>query len=251
MLIPQNLLVEFPISIGNYKTFIEKILWLAEANVSAYVCVANVHMLVEAHHDKDFGKVVQQAHLVAPDGVPITWGLSYFHGIKQDRVAGMDLLPDLLRCMSEKGLSAFFYGGSPGLLRKAETFIRQHYPRLQLAGFFSPPFRELADIEDQLVIDKINKAKPDIIFVVLGCPKQEKWMAKMQGRIDGCMIGIGGALPVLIGIQKRAPVWMQVRGLEWLYRLYQEPKRMFRRYAITNTYFIYLIIRASIKRRFL
>lgn len=247
----QNTLIQFPVSIGSYTSFVDKITDLARMQSSAYVCVANVHMLIEAYYDQEFRQVLKGANIVAPDGMPITWGLSFFHGIKQDRVAGMDLLPDLLQEMMQKNLSVCFYGGSQDLLNITRLYVKEKFPLLNVKGYHSPPYRVLTDVEIEATINNINLSKANIVFVVLGCPKQEKWMAAMKGKINACMVGIGGALPVMVGLQKRAPMWMQVRGLEWLYRLYSEPRRMFKRYAITNSVFIFLVFKEFIKVKFL
>jgi N-acetylglucosaminyldiphosphoundecaprenol N-acetyl-beta-D-mannosaminyltransferase len=129
-----------------------------------------------------------------------------------------------------------------------KAFCENHYPVLKLVGLYSPPFRALTKEEE--VILNINASGAGFVFVALGCPKQEKWMAAMKGRINACMVGIGGALPVMIGMQKRAPVWMQKASLEWLYRLIQEPQRLFKRYAVTNTMFIVLLFTQWLKLKF-
>lgn len=137
----------------------------------------------------------------------------------------------------------FFYGGTEDLLAKTKEFLQANYPGLILAGFLSPPFRNLTNNETEDVIGHINKSGAGLVFVILGCPKQEMWMALVHAKINAVTIGIGAALPVFIGIKKRAPKWMQNSGLEWLFRLLQEPKRLLKRYAITNTMFILLILK--------
>jgi N-acetylglucosaminyldiphosphoundecaprenol N-acetyl-beta-D-mannosaminyltransferase len=248
---PQKKLIEFPVSTGPYMSFIDHIVSLAADRTSSYVCIANVHMFVEAYNDQDFMKVIRRAAIVTPDGKPLAWGMRTIHSMHQDRVAGMDLLPDLLEKMVQKNLSAYFYGGSPSLLKQTASFVNNHYPHLNAAGFYSPPFRALTAAEDLEIIDNINSSGANVVFVVLGCPKQEKWMASMQGKINACMIGIGGALPVMVGLQKRAPAWMQRVGMEWFFRFCQEPRRLFKRYAVTNTMFFYLAIREFMKVRLL
>ena len=243
----QMTLAEFPISVGSYISFVDKIIALGQGRTSSFICIANVHMFIEAYKDEAFGEVIKKATLVTPDGMPLTWGLSMFYGIKQVRVAGMDLLPDLMHKIINNRLSVFFYGGTPNLLKRTRGYLKTSFPVLKQAGFYSPPFRELTALENASIVSRINSSGANIIFVILGCPKQEKWMASMKGKINGCMIGIGGALPVLIGLQKRAPVWMQGVGMEWLYRLYLEPKRLYKRYAITNTLFFYVFFKEYIK----
>lgn len=238
--------INFSISTGKYASFLSYIMLLAKQGSSSTVCVANVHMFIEAYKDNNFLRVVNNADVVTPDGQPLTWGLKLLYGIKQDRVAGMDLLPDMLRLLSELAMPVYFYGGTDEVLEKTGTYLNERYASLKVAGLYSPPFRLLTEDEDEKIVCNINASGAKVVFVVLGCPKQEKWMAKMKGRINAVMIGIGGALPVLVGLQKRAPVWMQKSGLEWMYRLAQEPQRLFKRYAVTNALFIYVLLKEYI-----
>ena len=239
-----------PVSIGSYKQFVETIVNDAKEKKNYYTCVANVHMLIEAFEDKNFAKTVSDAKIVTPDGRPLTWAIRMLYGIQQDRVAGMDLLPDLLGVAEKSDISVYFYGGHPDMISKTDVFLKARYPGLRVAGLHSPPFRKLTSQEESDVVTNINNSGAQIVFVALGCPKQEKWMAEWSSRINGIMIGIGGALPVMVGAQKRAPNWIQKYGLEWLYRLVQEPRRLFKRYAITNSKFIYLFAKSYISSRF-
>jgi N-acetylglucosaminyldiphosphoundecaprenol N-acetyl-beta-D-mannosaminyltransferase len=246
----RTLIVDFPICVDSYSSFLEQILTRTYSNQeSSYVCVANVHMMAEAHLDKSFAEVIHKADVITPDGVPLTWGLRLLHGIKQERVAGSDILPDLLCRASIEEIPVYFYGGTTQMLDQTSRFLTANYPTLKVVGMFSPPFRNLTTGEEQGIINTINQSGARLVFVVLGCPKQEKWMASMKGRINAVMIGIGGALPILVGAQKRAPKLMQKAGLEWLYRFYLEPRRLFKRYAVTNTYFMYLLFREYIRLR--
>ena len=238
-------------NVAPYKSFVNEIVSRSKNHNSSFVCVANVHMLIESVLDSKFSDVVNQADIVTPDGVPITWALRLLQGIKQDRVAGMDLLPDLLVKCSSENLPVYFYGGTQTMLDKTDEFVKRNYPDLKVAGMYSPPFRKLTDAEDQEIVDTINDSGAKIVFVVLGCPKQEKWMASMKGRINALMIGIGGALPVMVGMQKRAPKWIQNAGMEWGYRLAQDPKRLAKRYFVTNSIFIYLLVFEKIKLSFM
>lgn len=242
-------LMSIPLSVGPYRSFSETIICKAKAREKDYVCVANVHMLVEAHKNKNFSDVVRNAAIITPDGQPLTWALKWLHGIKQDRVAGMDLLPDLFAAASQENLSVFFYGGTEEVLQSTKEYVALYYPGMVMAGTLSPPFRNLSVEDENIAVQQINQSGAHLVFVVLGCPKQEKWMSAVHDRINAVLVGVGGALSVIIGIQKRAPIWMQSFGLEWLYRLAQEPKRLFRRYAFTNTLFLYLLAKNYISTK--
>lgn len=236
------------ISAGSYSDISRSILKLAKERISSYVCVMNVHMLIEARKNFSFADVVDNADLVTPDGMPLAKGISIFHNYHQERIAGMDLLPDLLMSAEQEGLRVFFYGGTEEMQAATKLYVKRSFPNLITTGFYSPPFRDLTLDEENEIAEKINLSATNILFVALGCPKQEKWMSGMKGRINSCMIGIGGALPVMVGIQQRAPTWMQKNSLEWLYRLYQEPGRLWKRYFYTNSLFIWLFSVEYLKR---
>jgi N-acetylglucosaminyldiphosphoundecaprenol N-acetyl-beta-D-mannosaminyltransferase len=213
----------------------------AIARESRYVCVANVHMIVVAHDNPQFAAVLEQADLVTPDGMPLVVALRLLHGIRQERVAGMDLMPALIAEAARRSIPVYFYGSTEDVLERVELRARSEYPDLIFAGAYSPPFRGLTAEEEESVIDRINSSGDGIVFVALGCPRQEKWMARNKGKINAVMVGVGGAFPVYAGEQSRAPQWMQHCSLEWLYRLIQEPSRLFRRYLVTNTTFLFLL----------
>jgi len=234
--------ISLNITTGSYFSFLERILGLGERKISSYVCIANVHMCIEAYDDNDFVGIVNNADLVTPDGMPLAKAIKLLYNEDQDRVAGMDLLPDLLKKAEQLGLSCYIYGGSAKMLSQSEQYIKDNYPLLR-CGYHSPPFRALTEQEKEEDVQRINDFDTHLVFVALGCPKQEHWMAEMKGKVNACMLGIGGALPVMIGMQERAPKWMQKASLEWLHRLAQEPKRLFKRYAYTNSKFLYLLIK--------
>jgi N-acetylglucosaminyldiphosphoundecaprenol N-acetyl-beta-D-mannosaminyltransferase len=244
-------LISLNISLGTYGEFLKEFLLLAQKRISSYVCVANVHMLIEAYKDKTFQTAINSADIVTPDGMPLAKGLEILYGIKQDRVAGMDILPDLLKSSEEQNLSVYFYGGTQAILDLTKKFCDKNFPKLSIAGMYSPPFKELTKDENTNIIEQINHAQPHFVFVALGCPKQEKWMNGMKGKINACMLGIGGALPVMAGLQKRAPLWMQKYSLEWLFRLFQEPGRLFKRYFITNSLFLFLLSKNYLEIKFM
>ena len=236
-------LLGMTLNTGSYIEFVNQIIAHAHNKISEYTCLANVHMLIEAYSDYNFANVVNNANIIAPDGKPLGWALRFLYGIRQERAAGMDLLPDLLQRASAKNLPVYFYGGSDELLLETGKYLKSNFPHLKVAGSFSPPFRKLSPEEDEGIVNDINNSGARLVFVVLGCPKQEKWMASMKGRINAMMVGIGGALPVMIGLQRRAPEWMQNAGLEWMFRFFQEPTRLFGRYSFTNSLFLYLMLK--------
>ncbi len=235
------------LSLGSFFEFTQKILENGQIRQSSYVCIVNVHSCIEGYTDKTYANIVNNADIATPDGMPLVKGLKWLYGIEQDKISGPDLMPVLLKEAANNGLKVFFYGSTDNVLHVLKEKFTQLYPQLMIAGFISPPFRPLSSEELQNDIDAINNAGTQILFVALGCPKQERWMAEMKGKIDAVMIGVGGAFPMLAGTEKRAPVWMQKNMLEWLYRLVQDPKRLFKRYAKTNSLFIYLIIKEKIK----
>lgn len=240
-------LIKLNLSTGSFQDFVNNIVALGQRRASSYVCVANVHMCVETYQDATFAQVVNQADIVTPDGVPLIKGLQLLYGIHQERVAGPDLMPALLAELEKQGLKVYFYGSTNDVLEKLKDFCWANYPKLLIAGMHSPPFRVLTEAETQIKIQDINDSGANIVLVALGCPKQERWMATMKGKINAVMVGVGGAFPMLVGVQKRAPLWMQRNSLEWFYRLAQEPRRLFKRYFITNSLFILLIIKEKAK----
>ena len=207
-------------------------------------------MLIEAYKSKEYAEILNSGNVVTPDGKPLTWALKLLHGIDQERVSGMDLLPDLIHECEVKKIPIYFYGGTDDMLAKTMDHLRVKYPNVIVAGFLSPPFRDLSKSENENIIGQINKSGAGLIFVILGCPKQERWMALVNEKINAAKVGIGGALPVFVGINKRAPKWMQNYGLEWLFRLIQEPTRLFKRYAVTNTLFSFLLLKNYAIKRF-
>lgn len=214
----------------------------------SYICFANVHMLVEAHRNLTFRRQVNNASLVLPDGKPIAKSCYWMYGKLQERKAGMDYMPHILEAANRSGASVFLYGSTEKVLQKLVDRIHQEFPRINICGHISPPFREMTTQEQDAHIRQINFSGANLVLVSLGCPKQEKWMAEHSRRINAALLGLGGAFPVFAGMRSRAPEWMQHSGLEWLYRLIQEPGRMLKRYLYTNTYFIFLLARKMINR---
>lgn len=206
-----------------------------------YICIANVHTTVMAYENKDYRKVQHDAAICLPDGRPLSV-YSRKHGFPEaKRVTGPDLMGELFS--RENGLRHYFYGGSPETVETLAVKLRERYPKMQIAGMVSPPFRELNGEEDAREIAKMNESGADIIWVGLGAPKQENWMYRHKGKVNAVMIGVGAGFDYHAGTIKRAPMWMQKASLEWLYRLLQDPKRLFGRYFRTNLKYLWLIRR--------
>ncbi len=234
------------ISTGSFNDFIDAIFDLSEKQLSSYVCFANVHMVIEAYQDKSFNEIINKADLVTPDGRPISLAIKLFDKINQERVAGMDLMPALLAEAEKRNKSVYFYGSTEDVLAKIRAKIHQDFPKLRIAGTYSPPFRPLSEEEDQAVTQQINEVAPDLLFVSLGCPKQEKWMAAHIGNINACMLGVGQAFLTYTGLEKRLPKWARDWSLEWAYRLYLEPKRLWKRYLVGNSLFLFFVFKRLI-----
>ncbi len=222
---------------------IETILEWASNYESKVVCVANVHMLVEAYLRPEFSLVLKNADLVTPDGMPLVWMMRFMGVHRQNRVAGMDIILSLSQLASQRNVSVFFLGSQEAILQKIKAKLEQQFPNLKIAGMEPLPFRPLTPMEDEAIIQKINASGTSIVLVSLGCPKQEYWMHQHKDKIKAVMIGLGGAFPVFVGIHKRAPLWMRNSGLEWFYRLIQEPKRLWRRYWNTIPLFLWLALK--------
>lgn len=204
-----------------------------------YICVSNVHTTVTSFEEPDYCAVQNGGIMAIPDGGPLsTVGRKRGHK-NMERTTGPSLMGEIFKITAEKGYRHFFYGSKQETLDLLEKKLNEAYPGIQIAGMYSPPFRPLTDEEDAAVIKMINDAKPDFVWIGLGAPKQENWMAAHQGKIDGLMVGVGAGFDYYAGNIQRAPQWMQKWNLEWVYRLIQDPKRLFQRYWHTNTKFIW------------
>lgn len=204
-----------------------------------YICVANVHTTVTAHDDPSYRAVQNGAVMALPDGGPLSQ-YSRRKGFAQAaRITGPDLMKEMLRESAQKHYRHYFYGSTQETLDILRERITRNYPGAVIAGMVSPPFRPLTEEEDAAAVAAINEARPDFVWVGLGAPKQERWMAAHQGRVHALMLGVGAAFDYEAGNIRRAPRWMQRCNLEWLYRLLQDPKRLFKRYFVTNTKFLW------------
>jgi N-acetylglucosaminyldiphosphoundecaprenol N-acetyl-beta-D-mannosaminyltransferase len=217
---------------------VEQITRWGAAHESRYVCICNVHSVVTTTSDVEFKIAVNNADMATPDGAPIAWALRQLGHASQERINGPDLMMKYLAEAERLGQTVFFYGSTDATLAKLRVALAKLFPRLRIGGTYSPPFRSLSLEEDEQIVEMINESGANVVFVGLGCPKQEKWMAEHRGRINAVMIGVGAAFDYHAGVIKRAPIWWQRNGLEWLYRLGSEPRRLFKRYMVTNTLFV-------------
>ncbi len=247
--LPKTRVVGVDISIGSFDEHIQRITALAAERRSAYVCCVNAHMTVEANRDAQFREVVNRADFATADGVPLTKALQWLNKQPQERVAGNDLTPAMFKAAEQHGLSVYLYGGQEEALQLIRARLTADHPQLTVAGWESPPFRPLSEDEMTEVAERINSSGANLVFVSLGCPKQERWMAAMQGRVHSVMLGVGGAFLLYAGKDTRAPLWMRKLCLEWTYRLALEPRRLWKRYLVTNTVFIWMFLNSWIRRR--
>lgn len=208
-----------------------------------YICVSNVHTTVMAYEDEEYRKIQNNAAIVLPDGKPLSVIEKTKGGFKEaEKVSGPDLMPEVFSLSERTGYRHFFYGSTEKTLELLKDNLLKQYPKLQIAGMYAPPFRRLTKEEDEKIIQEINAAKPDFLWVGLGAPKQEIWMGEHKGKVSAVMIGVGAGFDFHAGVVKRAPVWMQKCGLEWLYRLSQDPGRLWKRYVVTNSKFVWYMI---------
>ena len=244
--VPTRKVLDFPITALRLNEQIQTILQWASAHKSKTVCVANVHMLMEAHWNPEFAGVLKDADIVTPDGMPLVWMMKKLGATSQDRVAGLDILASICKSAPSQDVSVFFLGSQKQILSGMRSKLKEEYPELNIAAMEPLPFRPLTESEDEALIKKINQSGAGIVFVSLGCPKQEKWMSKHKDKIHAVMIGLGGAFPVYAGLQKRAPRIVRESGFEWLYRWLQEPRRLASRYTKTIPPFMWLAMKQLI-----
>ena len=220
--------------------------WLVdylEKNISEikgdYICVSNVHTTVTSYENAAYCAIQNGGLMAIPDGGPLsTVGQKRGHK-NMERTTGPSLMGEIFEISANKKYRHFFYGSTEETLQLLYQKLTRRYPGIQIVGMYSPPFRTITKEENDLIIKKINETKPDFVWVGLGAPKQEMWMAAHQGKINGLMIGVGAGFDYYADNIKRAPMWMQRHNLEWVYRLVQDPKRLFKRYWSTNTKFIW------------
>ena len=201
-----------------------------------YICVSNVHTTVTASEDPAYMAIQNGGIMAIPDGGPLSSVGRRRGAEKMARTTGPSYMGEILKI---GGYRHYFYGSTPDTLEKMYQNLTRDYPQSTIVGMYSPPFRSLTEEEDEQIVDKINETSPDFVWVGLGAPKQEQWMAEHQGKVQGLMVGVGAGFDYFAGNIVRAPEWMQKANLEWVYRLMQDPKRLFMRYLVTNSKFIW------------
>ncbi len=220
----------------------------AKGRESRFVCCANVHVVMEAQDSHAFASVLSRASLVTPDGMPLVW-FARGVGLAQSRVYGPTLMLHVCEAAAREGLPIALLGSTEGTLAALEQALRRRYPALVVAYRGSPPFRPATEAEDAVLVAELAASGATIVFVGLGCPKQELWMAAHLGRVPAVMPGVGAAFDFHAGKVAQAPAWMQDRGLEWLFRLAHEPRRLLGRYLRHNPRFVARALPALLRKR--
>jgi N-acetylglucosaminyldiphosphoundecaprenol N-acetyl-beta-D-mannosaminyltransferase len=227
------------ISVLNLQTALTAIADAARARRKGYICVTGVHGVMEAQNDEAFRTILNSALLCTPDGMPMVWVGRLTGHREMNRVYGPDLMLDVCAWSEKNPCRHFFFGGAPGVAKMLAEKLQARFPKLEVAGTFTPPFRPLRADEEKQLVEMVRVAQPDIFWVGLSTPKQESFMAEFLPKLDATlMIGVGAAFDFHAGCVKQAPRWMQRSGLEWCYRLYCEPRRLWKRYLRNNPLFL-------------
>ena len=230
-----------------YKGACDRIQTLIQAHQSSYIVAANVHVVMTAYWHKDYRHILDKAALVTPDGMPLVMGMRWLGARHQPRVYGPDLMLAWCDRASKTNLPIYLYGSTPETLQRLSEKLHLTFPNLRIAGMHSPPFRALTAEEEAADLERIQRSGAAVVLVGLGCPKQEEWMYRQLGKLNVVMIGVGAAFKFHSGEITQAPRWMMRLSLEWLFRLAKEPRRLWSRYLLTNTAFVYLFSQQLIK----
>ncbi|TYQ23650.1 WecB/TagA/CpsF family glycosyltransferase [Pseudanabaena sp. UWO311] len=237
-------IINVGIDTTSYVDTCDRIASLVQQETPSYIVAANVHVVMTAYWHQDYRQVLERANIVTPDGMPLVWGLRSLGVKEQRRVYGPDLMLAWCDRAAQENIPIYLFGATFETLNKLEQKLKLRFPELAIAGKHAPPYFELDDpnFEEQLAedIETISKSGAKVVFVALGCPKQEFWMSQAQPRLAAVMIGVGAAFDFHSGQVSQAPRWMMAIGLEWLYRFTQEPMRLWQRYLINNPCFVVL-----------
>ena len=235
------------VNVTSLRSAVDMILEWSYERVGRYVCVSNVHMCMEVFDREEYAKTVNGSDLTVPDGKPVVWAQRAMGYSDAQQVRGTDLTIAICQEAEELGIPVGFYGATDDLLNKLGKTLRGEFPKLMIAYTYAPPYRPITNDEDQAHIDGIKESGIRILFVGLGCPKQEIWMVNHKGQINCVMLGVGAAFDFIAGNKKHAPHWMQKIGLEWLFRFLCEPRRLWKRYLKHNPRFVYHFILQLLK----
>lgn len=248
--VPVSDVLGTPVGHWTYITAIERIVDLGRRRIGSTVAACNVHMIMTAHRDADFRRCLAEFELVIPDSQPVRWAVNLLGnaGLKET-VAGMELVLKLCEVARDQGLGIFLYGSYPERVTRLGENLQRWYPGLRVVGVQPSRFRPLTVEEDREDIDRMNDSGAHIVLVGMGCPRQERWASEHRASVKAVMVCVGGAFDVHSGVVPRAPTWMRQSGLEWVYRLSREPRRMWRRYIYNNPAFLFLLSGAWIKKR--
>jgi N-acetylglucosaminyldiphosphoundecaprenol N-acetyl-beta-D-mannosaminyltransferase len=240
-----------PVSLVDYDRAIAVMDGLIDRGERGYVCAAPVHALMVAQDDPEMLAALRGSTMVVPDGMPVVWAANLLGERLRDRVYGPELMLRYSQHSAARGHRVWLYGGrDQGSLVQLALSLRRQHPGIRVVGGYSPPFRPLEGDEEEAIARQINEAQPDVLWVGIGVPKQEKWMARMRDRLDvPVMCGVGAAFDFHAGRVSMAPPWMQERGLEWIYRTMQEPRRLLGRYLTTNPRFVMAFARQYLAER--
>lgn len=243
---------ELQLSVLDWDAALSRILDWATSRESRFVAICNAHVTVLAAQQPDYRDVVNRADMATPDGAPVAWMMRRLGVAGQQRINGPDLMWRLCEQAERLKIAVYFYGAGEATLSGLRARCEEAFPGLR-AHYYAPPFRSLTPDEDEADVRAINAAQPGLVFVGLGCPKQERWMSAHRGRVHAVMVGVGAAFDFHAGTIRRAPPWMRENGLEWLHRLYSEPRRLWKRYLVTNTLFVLLagrqLLRHALRRK--
>ena len=242
-------LLDVHIDTLSWESTIGRIRKWAEHRESRYICLCNVHSLVTGYRSPELRQAIERADTAAPDGMPVAWLMRRRGVLGQERIDGPGLMWRYAEQAALDGTPIFLFGATQATLDRLIQNLRYHFPALHIAGYDSPPFRALTPAEEDAVVEKITRSGAAVVFVGLGCPRQELWMADIAWRIPAVLIGVGAAFDFHAGVVKRAPAWMQRNGLEWFYRFCSEPRRLWRRYLVTNSLFVYYLIRDRLRKQ--
>src|SRR5262245_24796591 len=231
-----------PVDVLSWTEATDRIFGWARERESRAICICNVHSLITARGDAAHANAIKAADLITPDGAPVAWMLRKIGHVQQERISGPDLMWACCRKAATVGTEMFLYGGSPSTLQRLEQRLRAEFPGIRIVGAYSPPFRDLSSEEDTAIVNMINRSGARIVWVGLGCPKQEAWMHAHHHLVNAVMVCVGAAFDFHAGVVKRAPLWMRRNGLEWVHRLLQDPRRLAARYLVGNSIFITAVL---------